>query len=972
MINPTDNLKRPPMVWRVRSAGLESHQENFMKLNALAHSLALLGLGTSLLGAAQAQSQDNTAPAPVVKIEKVEVTGSSIKRIQDQGALPIQVIKADDLAKQGISSAEQLVATLSAAGNGIDNMATNQGGDFLNSTADRAHNNGASGASLRGLGAQYTLVLLNGRRVSTYGLNGKSVDLNSIPMAAIDRIEILKDGASAIYGTDAIGGVINFILKRDYQGLEASAFTDVTQHGGGNIRRASVLFGTGDLTTDRFNLLVSLAADSNGRLRGSQRSFQNGFQPERGLAMDTTGSPFANIGVGSGTALPGSYTVPGDTVTSNRANLLAFQGKCDTIPDQVAYRGDITGYTNANHACAWDYGKAWSLMQPVEHLNLVSKGSFALSKEATVFAELTASRTKSSVEYTPIQLTSINLPTSSPYYENLAVLLPSVFKPTNTDPTDTRVFFDASKPERIRWRCMECGPRQEDTVAHSYRALAGVEGSVNDWDYKVGLSSSQSKANSVLGDGMMYSSQINAALASGVINPFLMPGQTQTSQAMALIDAAKAKGLSLYGGKTSVNEMDGVISGELMKLPAGPLGAALGFDIRNEAYRFNDEEHGASIPAINGVTSPASLNAVGRNIQAVYTELLVPVVKNLDLQLAARYDKYSDFGSTTNPKVALRWQPVQQLAFRSSYSTGFHAPDFEPLYGGDSTGQFNSDINDPVLCPNGVGTTGCGIRPDIITKSNPNLKPEKSKQWSFGVLLQPTSWMNASVDFWQIELTDRIGVLSAELLMARYDQYKQYVNRDPVTNEITSVDVPFLNLAGDKARGVDINLSTTAKTSMGSFLVNFDGSYLGSFKSRFSDADPWSERVSQFGDTTYGFDLHLRWKTALSLTWSQGPWSTTLVQNYRSGYNAQNPMFPNGFTSPLAPTSVPSYTLYNLSASYTGFKNLTLTAGIKNLFDTKPPFSAHNVDDVAGAGWDARVGDPRLRSFTLLASYKFR
>ena len=172
-----------------------------MKLNPIVLSLTLLSLPSHVFGQAT---------------QRVEITGSSIKRIQAEGALPIQVIRFEELQRMGISSAEQLVSTLAANGNGIDSLTTNQGGDFLNSTASKPANNGAAAASLRGLGAQYTLVLINGRRLSTHGLNGQSVDLNSIPISAVDRIEILKDGASAIYGTDAIGGVINFILRKDF------------------------------------------------------------------------------------------------------------------------------------------------------------------------------------------------------------------------------------------------------------------------------------------------------------------------------------------------------------------------------------------------------------------------------------------------------------------------------------------------------------------------------------------------------------------------------------------------------------------------------------------------------------------------------------------------------------------------------------------------------------------------------------
>lgn len=937
------------------------------KLNRLTQSLVMVGLVLPVMAYAQdvpaAPKKDEAKP------QRIEVTGSSIKRVRDEGAVPLQVIQAQDLVKQGITSAEQFVATLSSNGNGIDNMTTNQGGDFLGSTADRPHNNGAAAASLRGLGAQYTLVLLNGRRLSTHGLNGTSVDLNSIPMAAVDRIEVLKDGASAIYGTDAIGGVINFILKRDYQGLEMTASADKTQHGGGDMYRLSVLGGVGDYEEDGYNALFSLTYDTNNRLRGSQRSFQNGYQPDRGLAPDTTGTPFATIGASSGTALSGYYTLPGDSTRYNKANLLALQGDCSAGTDMVAYRGDITGFNNNNKACAYDYGKQWSLMQPVDRYNLVSKVNFKLSPDHMLTAEVVASHTESAVEYTPIQITtksagalypayvkdsSGNL-VRSPYYLDLTGLVPG---------------FDNTKDELIRWRCLECGPRQQNTKTDAYRVLLGLEGVLaGDWDYKTGLSYAQSKADTTLGDGYMYQDKLTAAMATGLINPFLLAGQTQTAEAMALLNAAKAKGAKLYGGQASVAEFDATFSREIYRLPAGPMSMALGVDVRNEKYKFNESE--SSYPAINGVSAPASLDEASRDISAVFGELDVPLMKNLDLQAALRYDHYSDFGSTTNPKVALRWQPLPELAFRTSYSEGFHAPGFEQLYGGASTGQFNSDINDPVLCPNGgTDANACGIRPEIVTTSNPNLKPETSKQWSIGFVASPLPWLTSSVDFWNIEIDNKIAALSGRALMAHYDQYAQYVVRD-ADGYISQVNAPFMNQAGAKTRGVDLNLTANIKDGANSWVANFDGTYTSSYKSRFSASDPWTELVGSFGDAIYGYDLHVRWKHQASLTWSRGDWSVTGVQAFTGHYRDEVDGFGSGVTSTNAPTWVKSYTLYHLSATYTGFKDTSVTFGVKNLFDTKPSYSAHNVDNVAGAGWDGRVGDPRMRSFTLRVNHKF-
>ena len=266
-----------------------------MKLEALVQSLLVAGLVT---------------PALAQQTQRIEITGSSIKRVQAEGALPVQVIKAADLDKQGISTVEQLVQSISAAGNGLDNLATNQGGDFLNSLllTGKSTNNGASGISLRGFGSGDTLVLLNGRRVATHGSSGKSADLNSIPLSALDRVEILKDGASAIYGTDAIGGVINFILKREVAGLEVSGFVDATQGGGGDKIKASVLYGAGALDKDGYNFMVSLGVDSNSRLRGGQRAFHNGYQPSLGLAPDTTGTPYAAASI-TLSGIPAAYRV---------------------------------------------------------------------------------------------------------------------------------------------------------------------------------------------------------------------------------------------------------------------------------------------------------------------------------------------------------------------------------------------------------------------------------------------------------------------------------------------------------------------------------------------------------------------------------------------------------------------------------------------------------------------------------------
>ena len=929
-----------------------------MKLKLLARVIPLL-FASGTVSAQQTPAADPNDPK-VQNLERVIVTGSSIKRVASEGAGAVQVITKTELQRAGITSAEQLVSTLSSNGNGLDNMVSNQGGDFLGALGgNRQANNGSAAASLRGLGAGSTLVLLNGRRMVTHGLTGGSVDLNTIPLAAIDRVEILKDGGSAIYGADAVGGVINFIMRKDYSGVEITALADLPQQSGGAIYRGNLLLGAGSLEKDSFNVFGSFTYDVQQRLRGSQRDFQNGNQPALGLSPDTVGTPFATITQRAGTALSSRFTLPGNTQSYNAVNLLALQGKCDIIPGQLAYRGDITGSNNRNQACTYDYGKQWSLQQAVDRLNFIGGGAYKLSSDHSVFVEASAARVKSSNEYTATQTTNPGnggfYPVGGPFYQDLTGLVPG---------------FDKTKPLNFRWRCLECGTRQQETTSDTSRFLLGFEGIIAGADYRVGASTATSKVGTKYLDGYLETSKFVAAMNTGKINPFLLPGQSQSAEAIALIEGAKFRG-SLYGGESKLTQIEAVFSKEVFALPAGQVAAAVGFDFRKESFQFNDGT--VNQVAVIGAGSPSSLEKASRNISAVFAELNVPILKTLSAQLAARYDRYSDFGSTVNPKMALRFQPNDAALFRGSYATGFKAPDFNDLYGGTSVGAFNSDVNDPVLCPNGGVGRGCSIRPGTLSGSNPTLVAEKSKQFSIGMVLQPVEWFSGSVDFFKVDRKDRVDSYSPQFILANSKLFPTSVFIRNAAGDLETVRAGLVNAAGDRVVGTDINLTFNFKNAVGKWTAKLDGTYLDSYKSRKSAADPWSQRVSQFGDYEFGFDLHLRWKHTASITWSDGPWTGTLSQSFSSGYKEEVDGYGSGVILQEAgfQSRVKATTLYNIAASYSGIKNLTINVGIKNVFNTKPSFSLHNVDNIAGAGWDARVGDPRLRAFTLSGTYKF-
>lgn len=892
------------------------------------------------------------------KVEKIIVTGSNIKRVDRESGNPVQVISRSDILRAGISSAEQLVATISANGNGLDNMVSNQGGDFLDglSGGNRQTNNGAAGVSLRGLGPGSTLVLLNGRRMPSHGLTGSSVDLNTIPLAAIERVELLKDGGSSVYGADAVGGVINFILRKDFTGAEISIFVDQTQKSGGSVYRTNALFGTGSLADDKYNLLVSITADKQERLRGSQRSFQNGNQPERGLTADTIGAPYATIISASDSALPSPFSLAGSTQVYGSVNNLALQGKCDTLDNTFAYRGDLTGDTSRNLACAYDYGKQWSLQQPVERLNFFGVGNFQLLPNHIMNVELAASRVSSTVEYASVQtfnaFTAGIYPVGGPYYLDLTGVVPG---------------FDRTKPLNFRWRCLECGTRQQETVSDTYRAQVGLEGALGSWEYRSGFLFAGSKASTNYLDGNMDRLKMIDAMQTGKINPFLQRGQSQTPEALALLEGAKFKG-SLYGGASSLSQADFVVTGGLYSLPAGTVSTALGVDFRRESFRFNNDTEGA--PSILGAGSPASIDKASRDIYAVFGEFNIPITEKLSAQASVRLDNYSDFGSSTNPKLAMRWQPVSAVLFRASYSTSFRPPDFNSLYKGESVGVFNSTVNDPELCPNGGSGRGCNIQPQTVTGGNKDLKAELSRQFSIGAVLQPVDWVSASVDYFDIERKDRIDSYSAQYVLANYRDFPGSLIRNSA-GDLETVRAGLINAAGDKIKGFDVNLALNFSNSMGKWLAKIDGTYLQSFKSRKSKTDPWSERVGEFGDYTYGWDLHLRWKHNASLTWSAGNWATTVSQTYSSSYKEEVMGFAVNLQEKGFQSRIKAASLFGLSTVYSGFKSWTLIAGVKNLFNTAPAFSLHNVDIVPGAGWDARVGEPRGRAFTFQSTYRF-
>ena len=485
-------------------------------------------------------------------LDKVRVTGSAIKRTDVETALPITVIQKAQIEAQGITSAEQLLMFLNIAGNGSDNLASNGG---IVSEEQRG-NNGVSGANLRGQGADATLVLLNGRRVASHGLKGRAVDLNSIPFAAIDRVEVLRDGASAMYGTDAIGGVINFITKRDYEGAQVSINTDTTEAGGGNIHSVNLLAGGGDLGTDGWNVFGSLTYKSNEVLRGTDRDFSNTFQPNRGLSPDSRGTPFATVFNQTGGLIGAGLTDPLDGSRQTAINILDLPGAagCETGGDLMGpYDHQLWGSASSRYACAFDYPASAIIQQPQKNLDFIGRASFAFADNHTAFVEFTGSKVEVRKAFEPNQISSSTstsatafspdswYPATGANYDRVYNALAGYFGTAG---------LNYGAPIAYRWRCIACGPRSIETETTASRFLVGLEGQIGSWDYTAGISRASSESSSTLVSGYHYMDQLKAVLGSGLIDPFLLPGESQSAAGMAALEAASAAGVKLYGGES--------------------------------------------------------------------------------------------------------------------------------------------------------------------------------------------------------------------------------------------------------------------------------------------------------------------------------------------------------------------------------------------------------------------------------------
>ena len=903
--------------------------------------------------------QSTTLQAQELKLERIEVTGSSIKRIDGETALPVETLKRADIDKAGVTTAAELLQKITSNVGGLTDGA---------SISDQSGaQRGFNGANLRGLGVSSTLVLLNGRRLANFATPGDNagVDLNNIPAGAIQKVEVLKDGASAIYGTDAMGGVINFITRKDYQGVDLSVYGLRTQHGGAGKKTASASAGFGDLSRDRFNVFAALDVQKLDSLNSSQRDFILEYDLPGRLAPQLSSNPFpANVDLSStqlkdlnafvlanpstalkGSGPNGSWTpkVPGSS--ARRVNFAKASCTGGANPNSVSPNslGGVEG-------CAYNYMGDTEIYPESSKANLIARATFQLSDEHQLFAEALFSKTETDYAASPATSSSISA-------------LRGI-----TLPASLQAVTGISTPVAFRFRLQDAGHRTSRVESQASRVVLGATGRLGEWDYDTAINHSVNKATDTNLDGWVAFSKMLDGIKTGKYNPF-QPGNTEAGR--AFMQSIRLDGGARIARGTS-DSIDAKLTRALTRLEGGDMQLALGAEMRREKTEFSATDALKANDIVGDRSSSGALLADTsnqRDVMGAFAELSAPFTNEWEAQFALRHDRYkgvyderskltSPALSTTNPKIGLSYRPNKNLLARTSFGTGFRAPSIPEMFLPLRSGVTASFVRDPV--------SGETTQLPIDRSANPDLKPEKSKQFSIGLVFEAAKAWSGSVDYWAIRKTDIISEIGEETIFTNPVYYNdpKIVVRDG-DGFVDYIQVKKENRGKLNTSGFDLALNWRGEaSSLGRFGLSAAGTWITEYKYQTDPRSPMVDGLGKFRDDK----AVQRWRHKLTADWDYGDLGLSLSNTYLSGYRDQNV---EGLAAPeWNNRDVKAYSLWDLSASYRFTPALRLRAGVLNLADTAPPFT--NQSRYFQVTWDPTYGDPRGRSFYASLNYSFR
>ena len=858
-----------------------------MKLTPLVQTLAVAFGGLAMLATPAIAQQDPQ------KLERVEITGSSIKRAQDESPTAVQIITRKDIEKTGATSTNELFLAIPA----------------FSSFNDESNATGAPSRStvgFRQFAADSVLILVNGRRISRNAVNGSAYDLNSIPLAVVERVEVLKDGGSAIYGSDAIAGVVNIITKKDFTGVDAGIYYGRSNYKDATERRVTATVGFGNFDKDRFNAFVSIDKFTRDIILRKNRP--ETFRDAPGQYNNAT--PTGNF-----------------TVTSPETSPLADGAFYPVNPCRNPLKTDVLGTY-----CPYFFNESINLIPKTERLSAMVSAQFKASESSRIYFEALSSRNESLNSFSPPPGTIRELRVTAA--DNL------IGRGGARVPTDSLV--------SLRIRFDQAGVRRFETDAEFSRYTIGTDGTAFGWDYVAEFGQSKTQ-NSEFKKGFfnyrLYTGDANPATGVRTINPFIVPTAAQLTK------------YQIAGRVDSLGSVDFInlrLNKELFTLPAGPVGASFGFSSVKESLNFLPDANSQS-GAVSVTGTPDLPVGGSRRVNSIFAELAVPIIKNLEAQFAVRYDKYGSLvdttdalttggpsvnigsiGSVTTPKIALRFAPTKQLTLRGSYSKGFVAPDFEDLFRDNvESAEF---IRDNPRCK-ALGLTVCETTQyDSLNRSSATLKPARSTSFALGAAFSPTNNFTATLDYFNINKTDVVArslqflVDNPNYVLPNGRLASSYVERagGSATGAIVALDNPIANLAGKKAAGLELGLQFKYDLgSAGKISIGNDYYYVLKDVKQDAPGEAFKNSIGVIDVPKYRNKFTVGWDIA-----NYGVLAS--VNTLGSFFDVADE---NALADPtIDKARVPTFTTLDLQASVSDLflKGLRGSIGVKNLANRRP------------------------------------
>ncbi|HVI55708.1 MAG TPA: TonB-dependent receptor [Luteibacter sp.] len=901
-----------------------------MKRNNLACALAAFLLAP-VASTAWAQSTTNDADPQAASgapstLQTITVTGSAIPRIDTETASPVTTISAKDIARSGYTTISDVVRSISADNSGsIPNS-------FTSGFAA-----GSSGVALRGLTVNSTLVLIDGHRAANYAVadDGQRsfVDLNTIPLAAVDRIEVLKDGASSLYGADAIAGVVNVILKPGYQGAEATADIGNSAHGGGFTRKGSFLVGGGDLNKDGYNAYFSAQFQEDNAISAGDRGFpyNTADLSSIGGANLQTGQPANGSGSIYGSVTPGTLGTPGDVTTgipNTGATASLLTGGCGA---KGTLTNDGTG-TYCQQNTVAQYGQ---IQAKTKEGGVYGRLTMKINDTTKAYVSLSYMETKTDAIASPAQIQS-GTPNNT---DNIA--LPVYLSNGSLNPNNP---FAANGQAALLNYAFGDIPRGSSYDNHNLRIVGDVAGTWGEWNYDAALVLNHTSLDSQLFGYLSYAGLINA-VNTGSYN-FLNPASN---------GAAVRNALAPGYDKTSTSDLDALdlaANRTLFDLPGGALGMAAGIQLRHEAQNDPTLNPGNEFQGLGNAQTKGS-----RDVEGAYLEFDAPLLDSLEADLSGRVDHYSDIGTEFAPKLGLKWKALDWLAVRGTFSKGVRAPSFSE--NGSSSSEGFVTYNPPADFAAAHGNNGYVQAYQLaeFTDANKNIKPERAKSYTLGVVLQPTSWLNASFDYYHIKKTDVITSTDANAILDAYYAGQALpagtqviadkpdpLNPNALARPIEVVG-SYINANSLKTDGLDVDLQAHFAFGNGiQYISDFSGTDIFTWKLTLPDGT-----VESFSGTHGPYNL----SSGAGTPRYRESWSNTMIWNnltltgtfyHTSGLKNTAPdvygsdCIPDGYSS----CRVGSFTEFNLTGSYQFTPRIAVTASVMNAFDRKAPLDVAN------------------------------